>query len=152
MFEVVLVNPEIPQNTGNIARTVLSEKCRLHLVKPYGFKLDTAAVKRAGVDYWKYVEITEWNSTDEFFASNDTSKMHFFSQKGHVRYDKVDYKNGDFLIFGCESAGLGNEILGRYAAQTCFLPMLDGRVRSLNLASAATAVIFEAMKQLDFRV
>ncbi|MBO4712225.1 tRNA (cytidine(34)-2'-O)-methyltransferase [bacterium] len=152
MFEVVLVNPEIPQNTGNIARTVLSEKCRLHLVKPYGFKLDTAAVKRAGVDYWKYVEITEWNSTDEFFASNDTSKMHFFSQKGHVRYDKVDYKNGDFLVFGCESAGLGNEILGRYAAQTRFLPMLDGRVRSLNLASAATAVIFEAMKQLDFRV
>ena len=150
MFEVVLVNPEIPQNTGNIARTVLSQKCRLHLVKPYGFKLDTAAVKRAGVDYWKFVEITEWDSKDEFFAANDTSKMNFFSQKGKLRYDKANYKNGDFLIFGCESAGLGDEILGKYADQTRFLPMLDGRVRSLNLASAATAVIFEAMKQVDF--
>ena len=150
MFEVVLINPEIPQNTGNIARTVLSQKCRLHLVKPYGFKLDTAAVKRAGVDYWKFVEITEWDSTDAFFAANDTSKMHFFSQKGKVRYDKVGYKSGDFLVFGCESAGLGEEILGKYAGQTRFLPMLDGRVRSLNLASAATAVIFEAMKQTDF--
>ena len=68
MFEVVLINPEIPQNTGNIARTVLSQKCRLHLVKPYGFRLDTAAVKRAGVDYWKFVEITEWDSKDDFFA------------------------------------------------------------------------------------
>ena len=152
MFEVVLINPEIPQNTGNIARTVLSQKCRLHLVKPYGFRLDTAAVKRAGVDYWKFVEITEWDSADEFFAANDTSKMHFFSQKGRIRYDKTDYKNGDFLVFGCESAGLGDEILGKYVDQTRFLPMLDGRVRSLNLASAATAVIFEAMKQLDFRV
>lgn len=150
MFEVVLVNPEIPQNTGNIARTVLSQKCRLHLVKPYGFKLDTAAVKRAGVDYWKFVEITEWDSKDEFFAANDTSKMHFFSQKGKIRYDKVNYRNGDFLVFGCESAGLGEEILGKYAEQTRFLPMLDGRVRSLNLASAATTVIFEAMKQTDF--
>lgn len=152
MFEVVLINPEIPQNTGNIARTVLSQKCRLHLVKPYGFRLDTAAVKRAGVDYWKFVEITEWDSADGFFAANDTSKMHFFSQKGKVRYDKASYKNGDFLVFGCESAGLGDEMLGKFADQTRFLPMLDGRVRSLNLASAATAVIFEAMKQLDFRV
>ena len=150
MFEIVIINPEIPQNTGNIARTVLSQKCRLHLVKPYGFRLDTAAVKRAGVDYWKFVEITEWDSTDEFFAANDTSKMHFFSQKGLVRYDKAVYKSGDFLVFGCESAGLGEEILGKYAGQTRFLPMLDSRVRSLNLASAATAVIFEAMKQTGF--
>ena len=152
MFEVVLINPEIPQNTGNIARTVLSQKCRLHLVRPYGFRLDTAAVKRAGVDYWKFVEITEWESKEDFFASNDVSKMHFFSQKGEQRYDKVSYKSGDFLVFGCESAGLGDEILSRYGSQTRFLPMLDGRVRSLNLASAATALIFEAMKQLDFRV
>ena len=150
MFEIVLINPEIPQNTGNIARTVLSQKCRLHLVKPYGFRLDTAAVKRAGVDYWKFVEITEWESADEFFSANDTSKMHFFSQKGLERYDRVSYKSGDFLVFGCESAGLGSEILNKYRSRTRFLPMLDSRVRSLNLASAATAVIFEAMKQLDF--
>ena len=150
MFNIVLINPEIPQNTGNIARSVLSQECRLHLVRPYGFKLDTAAVKRAGVDYWKFVEINEWDSADDFFASNDISKMHFFSQKGKIRYDKVCYKSGDFLVFGCESAGLGDEILGRYAEQTCFLPMIDDRVRSLNLASAATAVIFEAMKQNDF--
>ena len=150
MFEVVLINPEIPQNTGNIARTVLSQKCRLHLVKPYGFKLDTAAVKRAGVDYWKFVEITEWDSKDDFFAANDTSKMHFFSQKGLTRYDKVSYENGDYLVFGCESGGLGDEILEKYRDRTRFLPMLDGRVRSLNLASAATAVIFEAMKQINF--
>lgn len=151
MFEIVLINPEIPQNTGNIARTVLSQNCRLHLVKPYGFRLDTAAVKRAGVDYWKFVEITEWASKDDFFAANDISKMHFFSQKGRVRYDKVSYKSGDFLVFGCESAGLGDEILEKYASQSRFLPMPDTRVRSLNLASAATAVIFEAMKQNDFK-
>ena len=150
MFEIVLINPEIPQNTGNIARTALSQKCRLHLVKPYGFKLDAAAVKRAGVDYWKFVNITEWDSVERFFGENDTAKMHFFSRKGKLRYDKAEYKSGDFLIFGCESAGLGNEILDKYADQTRFLPMLDSRVRSLNLASAATAVIFEAMKQVDF--
>ena len=72
-YNIVLFEPEIPQNTGNIARTVLSQKCRLHLVKPYGFRLDTAAVKRAGVDYWKFVEITEWESADEFFSANDTN-------------------------------------------------------------------------------
>lgn len=150
MFNIVLVNPEIPQNTGNIARTVLSQKCRLHIVKPCGFKLDIAAVKRAGVDYWQFVSITEWEDMDSFLAANDVWKMHFFSKKGAVRYDKALYRDGDFLIFGCESEGLGDEILGKYRERSRYLPILDQRVRSLNLASAATVVIFEAMKQSDF--
>ncbi|MBR6245021.1 tRNA (cytidine(34)-2'-O)-methyltransferase [bacterium] len=151
MLNVVLVAPEIPQNTGNIARSALALGLKLHIVKPCGFSLETAAVKRAGVDYWKYVDITTWEDLDEFLASNDTGKMHFFSKRGKVRYDSAAYRHGDFLVFGCESAGLPANILEKYGDRSRYLPISDTRIRSLNLASAATAAMYEAMRQLDFK-
>lgn len=124
---------------------------KLHIVGPCGFSLETAAVKRAGVDYWKYVDITKWEDLDTFLASNDTEKMHFFSKRGKIRYDSARYNSGDFLVFGCESAGLPADILEKYGNQSRYLPISDTRIRSLNLASAATAAMYEAMRQLDFK-
>ena len=150
MFNVVLINPEIPQNTGNIARTVLSQKSSLHLVKPLGFKIDDKSLKRAGLDYWKFVDVKIWNSLNDFFASTDISRIHLFSTRGENRYDKVEYKKGDFLVFGSESMGLPQKILDSNLDRTRFLPMSDLKVRSLNLASCVSSVVMEALRQNNF--
>ncbi|HRZ79956.1 MAG TPA: TrmH family RNA methyltransferase, partial [bacterium] len=97
MFNIVLINPEIPQNTGNIARSVISQKCRLHLVKPIGFNIDDASLRRAGLDYWQFIDLKIWDSVDVFFSANDMERMHFFPKKGRVRYDQAEYSKGDFL-------------------------------------------------------
>lgn len=150
MFNVVLINPEIPQNTGNIARTVLALKCTLHLVKPLGFSIDDKSLKRAGLDYWKFVDVVMWDSVEDYFSKNDVEKMHFFSKKGVKRYDKTVYHENDHLVFGCETLGLSNQILSENRDQTVFLPILDTRVRSINLSSTVTVALFEAMRQNDF--
>ena len=149
MFNIVLINPEIPQNTGNIARTTLALKCRLHLVKPLGFSIDDASLKRAGLDYWQFVDVTLWESAEDYFENNDISRMHFFSKKGKKRYDLVDYQLGDHLVFGCESAGLNDEILQKYQDNTVYLPIMDTKVRSINLSSAVSVALFEAMRKND---
>lgn len=150
MFNIVLINPEIPQNTGNVARSVISQKCRLHLVKPIGFRIDDASLKRAGLDYWQFVDLKIWDSIDEFFLSNDIERMHFFSKKGSVRYDHAEYSKGDFLVFGPESTGLDSQMLAKYLNKTRYIPMPDERVRSINLSSAVSVVLFEAMRQNGF--
>jgi len=150
MFNIVLINPEIPQNTGNAARSVISQKCRLHLVKPLGFKIDDTALKRAGLDYWQFVDVTIWESVEQFFNENDIEKMHFFSKRGKVRYDQAQYSKGDFLVFGRESTGLDPEIIAKYSNKTRYMPMLDTRVRSINLSSTVSVALFEAMRQNDF--
>lgn len=147
MFNIVLINPEIPQNTGNIARTVLALKCRLHLVKPLGFSIDDASLKRAGLDYWQFVDVTLWKSAQDYFENNDLSRMHFFSKKGKNRYDMTDFLPGDHLVFGCESLGLSDEILLKNSDQTVYLPILDTKVRSINLSSAVSVALFEAMRK-----
>ena len=150
MFNIVLINPEIPQNTGNIARSVISQKCRLHLVKPIGFKIDDTSLKRAGLDYWQFVDLVVWDSAEDFYDKNDIERMHFFSKKGSVRYDHAEYSKGDFLIFGPESTGLDEKLLAKYPNKTRYIPMPDERVRSINLSSAASVVLFEAMRQNGF--
>ena len=150
MFNVVLVNPEIPQNTGNIARTVLSQKCRLHLVKPLGFEIDDRNLKRAGLDYWKYVDVKIWDRIEDIPGLYNSLKVHLFSTRGEKRYDRVEYEKDDFLLFGSESLGLPQKMLDKNAERTRFLPMPDLKVRSLNLSSCVTSVLMEALRQNDF--
>ncbi len=151
MFNVVLVNPEIPQNTGNIARTVLSQKCRLHLVKPLGFEIDDRNLKRAGLDYWKYVDVKVWDRIEDVPGlMDDLSKVHLFSTRGSKRYDRAEYKDSDYLVFGSESLGLPQKIIDENGERTRFLPMPDLKVRSLNLSSCVSSVLMEALRQNDF--
>jgi len=150
MFNVVLVNPEIPQNTGNIGRTVLSQKCVLHLIRPLGFEIDDKYLKRAGLDYWKFLDVKIWDKLEDIPGYSGSSGRHYFSTKGKNRYDKATYKKGDFLIFGRETKGLSKEILEDNSEMTRFIPMPDRKVRSLNLASCVTSMLMEALRQNDF--
>ncbi|HDT11926.1 MAG TPA: tRNA (cytidine(34)-2'-O)-methyltransferase [bacterium] len=150
MLNVVLINPEIPQNTGNIARSVIAHKGKLHLIKPLGFSIDDKNLKRAGLDYWKFVDFKIWDDTEIFFDKIDMEKVHFFSTKGKTRYDKAEYRDGDYLVFGSESTGLSPDLLFSYPERTRYLPMSNLKVRSINLSSAVSVAFFEALRQLDF--
>lgn len=150
MFNVVLVNPEIPQNTGNIARTVLAQKCRLHLVKPLGFEISDKNLKRAGLDYWKYVDVKIWDTIEDVPGLKDFSNAHLFSTRGIKRYDKAEYEKDDYLVFGSESLGLPQNMIDSNSERTRFIPMPDLKVRSLNLSSCVSSVLMEALRQNDF--
>ncbi len=150
MFNIVLVEPEIPQNTGNIGRSVISWSGTLHLVKPLGFSLDDKNLKRAGLDYWKEIDLKIWESFDEFLDSVPLDKLHFFSTKGKTRYDLREYKTGDYLIFGPETRGLPADIIKKFQDKTAFLPMKNLTVRSLNLSNCAAVILFEAVRQNNF--
>ena len=149
MFNVVLVEPEIPPNTGNVARLCLAAGARLHLVGPLGFSLDDKYLRRAGMDYWEQVQVTVWESWDRFYAENLTDARYFLlTTKTDRAYYDADFQPGDFLIFGRETRGLPESLLagpaGRHHALT--IPMARA-ARSLNLATAAGIVLFEAMRQ-----
>jgi len=150
MFNVVLVNPEIPQNTGNIARTVLAQKCTLHLIKPLGFEINDKNLKRAGLDYWKYVDVKIWDKLEDISGFENHTKVHLFSTKGEKRYDKASYQKDDFLVFGSESMGLPQKMIDENNDRTRFVPMPDLKVRSLNLSSCVSSVLLEALRQNDF--
>ena len=149
MFNVVLVEPEIPPNTGNVARLCLAAGAHLHLVGPLGFSLDDKSLRRAGMDYWEQVQVTVWESWERFYAENLTEARYFLltTKTDRVYYD-ADFQPGDFLIFGRETRGLPESLLtgpaGRRHALT--IPMAPA-ARSLNLATAAGIVLFEAMRQ-----
>lgn len=146
MMNVVLVAPEIPQNTGNIARSVLSVFGKLHLVEPLGFSLDDKYLKRAGLDYWHDVDIVRWSTLEKLLdhiASHNQTAW-FLTTRSENPYDIVDYKDGDWLIFGSESRGLSPVVLDRYAEKTVTIPLPNLAVRSLNLASAVATVLFAA--------
>ncbi len=150
MFQIVLVNPEIPPNTGNVARSVFAVGAQLHLVKPVGFSLDDYHLRRAGLDYWEEIPVTLWESFDALLAAVPVERLHLFSTRGRVRYDRAVYRPGDWLIFGSESRGLPPDLLDRYAERTRYLPMENLAVRSINLSSAAAVALFEALRQNDF--
>jgi len=151
-LNIVLVEPDIPQNTGNIARLCAATGTVLNLIEPLGFQLTDKAVKRAGIDYWDAVDITRHASFKTFFHSkikNQKSKMLLFSTSGTKNYTEAEYQPGDCLIFGSESQGLPLDLLEAYPDDIYNIPIQLGCVRSLNLANAASIVLYEALRQLQ---
>lgn len=148
-FNIVLVAPEIPQNTGNIGRICVSADCRLHLVKPYGFILDDKHLRRAGMDYWGHLDVTEYENWDDFLERNPGAEMLFFSTKGERTYWDVEYKDDIYMVFGSESSGLPADFYERYSAQLCTIPMPGEFSRSLNLANSVALGIYEGLRQLE---
>lgn len=148
-LNVVLIEPEIPQNTGNIARTCACLGARLHLVEPMGFRLTERNIKRAGCDYWDKVEIVRWSCSHEFLEAHMNDELHFFTGRAQALYTGVSYAPGAYLVFGRESRGLDEEILEQHASECVRIPMRDG-LRSLNLSNAVAIGAFEASRQLGF--
>jgi tRNA (cytidine/uridine-2'-O-)-methyltransferase len=144
--EVVLVEPEIPQNTGNIARTCAALGCALHLIDPLGFSLRDRFLRRAGIDYWHLVEIKRYPDIDAFFEANKEGQYFFFSSRAQKGFHQAEFKNRVYLIFGKESTGLSPSIVEKYSADCYRIPMKPG-IRSINLASAAAVVLYEAFRQ-----
>ena len=150
MFNIVLVEPEIPQNTGNISRTCAVTGCRLHLVRPLGFSVDDRQLKRAGLDYWKDLEIFYYDSFEEVEAKNPEARFFLFSTHANRSYAQIEYRVGDFLVFGKETAGLGERILSTHPDQTARIPMRPNE-RSLNLSNSVAVVVYEAFRQNGFK-
>lgn len=149
MFNIVLHQPEIPQNTGNISRTCAVTGTHLHLIKPYGFELSERTVRRAGLDYWPKLSLSEYDNLDEFFAANPSANIYYFSTKAEKNYTQVEYKPGDFLMFGKESAGLPESLISKHYAHAVRVPMLDW-ARSLNLSNTVALALYEALRQNGF--
>ena len=146
-FNIVLVEPEIPPNTGSIARLCGATDTVLHLVKPLGFNTDDKTLKRAGLDYWKFVSIVYWDSFDEFLEKQDETNLFFLSKKVSRLYTEAQFKPGDFLVFGKETKGLPTEVLDLYHDRCFTIPMPNPNIRSLNLAMSAGIVLYEAFRQ-----
>ena len=149
MLHVVLVEPEIPANTGNIARTCAATGSVLHLIRPLGFDISDKAVKRAGLDYWHLVDVRDYENLDDFFSKNDVRCMRLFSTKAPRSYDEADYPDGAYLVFGREDAGLPEELLAAHEADCVRMPMRRGE-RCLNLSNAVAVGVYEALRQWDF--
>lgn len=146
-FHIALVEPEIPPNTGSIARLCGATNSVLHLIKPLGFSTDDRYLKRAGLDYWQFVKIVYWENLDQFLEAADEGRLHFFSKKVDRLYTKIHYRLGDILVFGKETKGLPAEILRLYRDRSAAIPIVNPNIRSLNLAMAAGIVLFEALRQ-----
>ena len=151
IFNIVLVAPEIPGNTGAIGRTCLALGARLHLVRPYGFSLDEKEVRRAGLDYWKHVDLVEYDSIEELLEKNNPEEIYYFSKKATKPLFKAEFTRGCWLVFGRETAGLDDDLMERNLDRLLTLPIYSEHVRSLNLSNAATAVAYEALRQINFR-
>lgn len=149
MLNIVLVEPEIPANTGNISRTCAVTRARLHLVKPLGFDISEKAVKRAGLDYWPMLDLTVYENIDEFFEKNPNGEYWLATTKGSRRYTEVSYRDGCYLLFGKETAGLPAWLRERYPDRCIRLPMRDD-CRSLNLSNSVAVVCYEALRQQGF--
>lgn len=150
MFNIVLVEPEIPQNTGNIVRTCAATGCKLHLVKPLGFEVSDKYLKRAGLDYWQYVDITYWKNFDELQRANEGGTFYYFTTKGRKRHCDAQFEEGDFLVFGKETKGLPEELLIQHPDACLRIPMM-GELRSLNLSNSVAIAVYEGLRQLDFK-
>ncbi len=150
-LNIVLVEPEIPQNTGNIARTCAATGASLHLVGPMGFKIEDKKLKRAGLDYWNLLEIYYYESLDEFFAKNKNANCYYFSTKAQKIYSEINYDDNCFLFFGKETKGLPEKLLYENEKTTIRIPMMD-EARSLNLSNSVAVGVFEVLRQWKFPV
>ena len=148
-LHIVLVEPEIPQNTGNIARTCAATGCTLHLVKPLGFSVDDKQLKRAGLDYWSLVDIQYHDSFDELKSKYPEGLFFYSTTKGKKRHTEVVYKKDCFIVFGKETAGLPKPLLEENKEFCIRVPMIND-ARSLNLANSVAIVVYEALRQIDF--
>ncbi len=148
-FNVVLVEPEIPQNTGNIARTCVLTGAALHLVKPLGFDLDEKQARRAGLDYWPQADVVLYDNLDDFFEKNKGGRFFYASTKADKRYCDACYQDGDFILFGKETAGLPEPLIFENPKSAIRIPMKSD-TRSLNLSNAVAIVVYEALRQIEF--
>lgn len=148
-FNIVLIEPEIPNNTGNIGRLALATNSTLHLVKPFGFELDDKRLKRAGLDYWKHISLFIYESADEFFSIHNDKKMVYFSSHGVKDHWSIDYQDELFMIFGKESVGLSEEILNGSRDRLYKIQLFSEHIRSLNLANAVGITVYEGLRQLE---
>ena len=149
MFNIVLVEPEIPQNTGNVVRTCAATGCRLHLVRPLGFEVSDKYLKRAGLDYWKYVDIAYYDSLADFLEKTRGGRLFFFTSKARRAHSEAHFRAGDYLVFGKETAGLPEELLAGHEEACVRIPMREG-VRCLNLSNAVAVAVYEAFRQNDY--
>ena len=149
-LHIALIEPQIPPNTGNIARLCAATGCALHLVEPLGFRIDDRELKRAGLDYWEGVRLTIHPSLDDFLAATSTVRRWFFSTHAARRYNDAAYARGDWLVFGKETAGLPPAVLSQHADCALRIPMLTGGVRSLNLSTAVGVVTYAALERFGF--
>lgn len=147
-LNIVLVEPEIPQNTGNIARTCAATGAKLHLVRPLGFSISEKAVKRAGLDYWDLLDITVYDNVDDFFAKTNGPYYYFSTKAKHIHSD-VKYPDGAYLLFGRETKGLPEKLLHDNPETTVRIPMID-EARSLNLSNSVAIAVYEALRQWNY--
>lgn len=148
-FHIVLVEPEIPANTGNISRTCAGTGTHLHLVRPLGFSIEDRDLKRAGLDYWPHVKLHVHNSFEEVLAEYGGGRMFFATKKGSRSYAEFEYQDEDLFVFGKETAGLPDSILSRFPDQRIRIPMNE-KIRSLNLSNSAAIILYEALRQANF--
>lgn len=148
-MNIVLLNPEIPYNTGNIGRTAVLTNTTLHLIKPFAFSLDEKEVKRAGLDYWHLVDLKIWESYDEFLAENKNANIYYATTKTKKKYSDIEFKKDDFVMFGPESRGIPEEILEKNKENCITIPMID-MGRSLNLSNSAAIILYEGLRQSGF--
>lgn len=149
MLNIVLHEPEIPANTGNIGRTCVATGTRLHLIEPLGFLLNEKAIKRAGMDYWKDLDVTTYLNYEDFLAKNPGAKIYYASTKAPQVYTEVEYEEDAYIMFGKESGGIPEEILLENQATAVRIPMM-GEIRSLNLSNSVAIVLYEALRQHNF--
>ena len=148
-MNIVLFEPEIPQNTGNIARTCVVTNSSLHLIKPLGFSLDNKYLKRAGLDYWDLLDVKYYNSWQDFILKNKDAKLYMATTKAKKIYTDFNYSNNDYIVFGKESAGIPEEILLNYKNTSIRIPMIEN-FRSLNLSNSVAIIIYEVLRQNNF--
>jgi tRNA (cytidine/uridine-2'-O-)-methyltransferase len=148
-LNIVLIEPEIPNNTGNIGRLALGSGSNLHLVKPFGFEIDDTRLKRAGLDYWQYLSVTYYDNIDEFFHINKDKNMAYLSSHGVKKHWDIPFEDNMFLIFGKESVGLPKNIIDNNNKRLYKIPLYSNKVRSLNLANAVGIILYEGLRQLE---
>jgi tRNA (cytidine/uridine-2'-O-)-methyltransferase len=148
-LNIVLFEPEIPNNTGNIGRLALASGSKLHLVEPFGFELSDRRLKRAGLDYWQHLDVTMYESIEEFFSIHHDKNFALFSSHGHKSHWEIPFKENMFLIFGKESIGLSKSLIETYKNHLYKIPLYSNHIRSLNLANAVGIVTYEGLRQLN---
>lgn len=148
-LNIVLIEPEIPNNTGNIGRLALGSGSKLHLVKPFGFELTDKRLKRAGLDYWQHLEVIYYDNIDDFFSKNKNKKMAFLSAHGKKKHWDIPFEEDLFLVFGKESVGLPKSLIEKEANNLYKIPLHSQHIRSLNIANAVSIVVYEGLRQLQ---